>query len=537
MKPKALSTEEVYQTVDDFVRCAALAQSAGYDGVEIMGSEGYLLNEFIAARTNQRDDEWGGSYQNRIRFPVDIVRRTREKVGKTFIIIYRLSMLDLVEGGSSLDEVIELAQAIEAAGASIINTGIGWHEARIPTIATKVPRAAWAWVTKQLKGKVGIPLVATNRINTPEVAEQLLADGFCDMISMARPFLADPLFMQKAASGKADEINTCIGCNQGCFDPIFEGKPQTCLVNPRAGAEGKLAIVPAPRKKKVMIIGGGPAGMEAARVAALRGHDVCLYEKQEKLGGQIPLAAVPPGRREFSTFVAYLEKQLEKLNVRVHSRTEAGPEQVDAERPDAVIVATGAEPWAPEIPGAGLPGVVWAWDVLSGKADTGKRVVVIGGGAVGLETAIFLARKGTIDAETLHFLAFNNAESFETLRELLYRGIKTVTVVEMLGKVGRDIGTSTRWTVLQDLSRLGVRALTNTSAREITGEGVWVEREGKKNFMPADTVVLATGAKPVDAFYPKIKHLAPEVYLIGDAKSPRKALEAVAEGFEIGRTI
>jgi 2,4-dienoyl-CoA reductase (NADPH2) len=272
-RPNPLSSDEVVQTIDDFVRCAALAQSAGYDGVEIMGSEGYLLNEFVAARTNQRDDEWGGSYENRIRFPVEIVRRTRERVGKNFIIIYRLSMLDLVEGGSTLDEVIQLAQAIEAAGATIINTGVGWHEARIPTIATKVPRAAWAWVTKKLMGKVGIPLIATNRINTPDVAEQLLADGFCNMVSMARPFLADPLFVRKAEQGKADEINTCIGCNQACLDHTFGGKITSCLVNPRACHETLLNIVPAATRGSIAVVGAGPAGLAFATTAAQRGFE------------------------------------------------------------------------------------------------------------------------------------------------------------------------------------------------------------------------------------------------------------------------
>ncbi|MFZ4481947.1 MAG: NADPH-dependent 2,4-dienoyl-CoA reductase, partial [Rhodoferax sp.] len=297
-RPKPLSSEEVEQTIEDYVRCAALAQGAGYDGVEIMGSEGYLLNEFIAARTNQRDDQWGGSYQNRIRFAVEIVRRTRQRVGTNFIIIYRLSMLDLVEGGSTLDEVVQLAQAVEAAGATIINTGIGWHEARIPTIATKVPRAAFAWVTKKIKGKVGIPLVATNRINTPEVVEQLLADGFCDMVSMARPFLSDPLFMRKAALGKADEINTCIGCNQACLDHTFGGKITSCLVNPRACHETLLNAVPSASRARMAVVGAGPAGLAFAVTAAQRGFDVTLFDSAAEIGGQFNIAKQVPGKEE-----------------------------------------------------------------------------------------------------------------------------------------------------------------------------------------------------------------------------------------------
>jgi 2,4-dienoyl-CoA reductase (NADPH2) len=294
--PHALTTEEVEQTVQDFVRCAALAQFAGYDGVEIMGSEGYLINEFIAARTNQRDDAWGGSYPNRMRFPVEIVRRVRAKVGANFIIIYRLSALDLVAGGSTLDEVTLLAQAIEAAGATLLNTGIGWHEARIPTIATKVPRAAFAWVTQRLKGKVKIPLIATNRINTPEVAEQLLADGFCDMVSMARPFLADPDFVRKAAEGRADEINTCIGCNQACLDHTFAGKTTSCLVNPRACNETELVIAPAASPKRIAVVGAGPAGLSFAVTAAQRGHTVELFDAASEIGGQFNVAKKVPGK-------------------------------------------------------------------------------------------------------------------------------------------------------------------------------------------------------------------------------------------------
>ena len=295
--PHALSTEEVEQTIQDFVNCAALAQFAGYDGVEIMGSEGYLINEFIAARTNQREDGWGGSYQNRMRFPVEIVRRVRERVGRNFIIIYRLSMLDLVEGGSTQEEVIQLAQAVEQAGATIINTGIGWHEARIPTIATKVPRAAYAWVTRQLMGKVGIPLVATNRINTPEVGEGLLADGACDMVSMARPFLADAFFMQKAREGRADEINTCIGCNQACLDHTFGGKLTSCLVNPRACHETELVIEPAAAKKRIGVVGAGPAGLSFAVTAAERGHEVVLFDSASEIGGQFNVAKKVPERK------------------------------------------------------------------------------------------------------------------------------------------------------------------------------------------------------------------------------------------------
>ena len=308
--PHALTGDEVRQTIDDFVQCTALAQYAGYDGVEIMGSEGYLINEFIAARTNHRDDEWGGSYLNRIRFPVEIVRRARERVGPNFIIIYRLSMLDLVDGGSTLEEVIQLGQAIEAAGATILNTGIGWHEARIPTIATKVPRGAYAWVTQKLMGKVGIPLVGSNRINTPELVEKLLAEGSCDMVSMARPFLADSQFVRKSREGRADEINTCIGCNQACLDHTFAGKITSCLVNPRACHETELVIRPAAQRKRIAVVGAGPAGLSCAVTAAERGHDVTLFEADTQIGGQFNIAKKVPGKEEFNETLRYFGRQI-----------------------------------------------------------------------------------------------------------------------------------------------------------------------------------------------------------------------------------
>jgi len=379
--------------------------------------------------------------------------------------------------------------------------------------------------------------MACNRINDPHLADQILRDGVADLIGFARGLIADPELPNKAAAGRFDEINRCIACNQGCFDPIFEQKPVTCLVNARAGAEGKLTIEPAARKKKVMVIGGGPAGMEAARVAALRGHQVCLYEKTEKLGGQLPLAGIPPGRGEFLTFLSYLENQMKNLNVAVLTGVEANQAHVDRERPDTIIVATGAEPLVPEIKGVERPNVLMAWDVLSGKVDAGKEVIVIGGGAVGLETAIFLARKGTIDGETLRFLMVHQAESFETLNSLLVCGVKKVTVVEMLGKLGQDLGPSTRWTIVQDLGHLSIKTRTRALAKEITSEGVIIDHQGREELLRADTAVIATGTKPVNALYEKLKDRAPEIYLIGDAKNPRKALEAVAEGLAVGRTI
>jgi 2,4-dienoyl-CoA reductase (NADPH2) len=400
-----------------------------------------------------------------------------------------------------------------------------------------LPRGGYAYLAAGIKQAVSIPVMACNRINDPVLADQILRDGLADLIGFARGLIADPELPNKARAGRFDEINRCLGCNQGCFDTIFTGQPVTCLVNTRAGAEATRSLSPAPRRKKVMVIGGGPAGMEAARVAALRGHEVVLYEKTEKLGGQLRLAAIPPGRGEFLTFGDYLETQLQKLNVAVHLGVEASPLQVAAEKPDALILATGASALIPPIKGVDGTNVLMAWDVLTGKVDTGKEVIIIGGGAVGLETALFLAHKGALDAETLYFLMFKQAEKFETLQSLLYQGVKKITVVEMLKKLGQDIGTSTRWTILQDVNRMGIKTLARTQAKEITREGVIAERDGKDLFLKGDTVVIAAGARPDNRLYEKLKGGVAEVHLIGDAKSPRKVLEAVAEGFEAGRSL
>jgi 2,4-dienoyl-CoA reductase (NADPH2) len=535
--PRELSIPEIKQVQRNFALAAARIKRAGLDAVEVIASAGYLISQFLSPLVNRRKDEYGGDFESRMRFGLEVAREVRREVGPDFPIIFRVAGNEFMEGGLANREAQIFSRELEKAGVDMINVTGGWHETRIPQITMGLPRGGFVYLAQGIKQSVSIPVMTCNRITDPCLADQILRDGQADLIGFARGLIADPELPNKARQGRYDEINYCIACNQGCFDPIFDQKPQTCLVNARAGAEGRLTVEPALRKKKIMVIGGGPAGMEAARVAALRGHEVCLYEKNEKLGGQIPLAAVPPGRREFLTFVSYLEKQMEKLKVTVHTRLEASPVHVEMEKPDAVIVATGAEPWVPEIKGMDRPSVVLAWDVLSGRVDTGKEVVIVGGGAVGLETALFLARKGTIDAETLYFLMFNRAEDFETLNSLLYRGLKKVMVVEMLKKLGQDVGISTRWTIIQDISRLGVRTMTNTRATEVTDKGLVVEREGNETFLSADTVVMAAGAKSVNALYEKIKDRVPEVYLIGDARTPRKALEAVAEGFEAGRTI
>lgn len=402
--PRALTDAEVYKQIDDFVFTSLQAQKAGYDGVEIMGSEGYFLNQFIAARTNQRDDDWGGSYENRIRLPIEVVRRVREAVGKHFIIIFRLSMLDLVEGGSTAEEVIQLGQAVEKAGATIINTGIGWHEAQIPTIATKVPRAAFTWVTAHFRKSLSVPVITSNRINTPDVAEAVLARGDADMVSMARPFLADPEFVLKAQENRADEINTCIGCNQACLDHVFGGVMTSCLVNPRACHETQLNIIPTTAKKRVAVVGAGPAGLSAATTLATRGHEVSLFDSASEIGGQFNIAKQIPGKEEFSETLRYYGRQIELLGITLHLNQRVTAEQLNSGGFDEVVIATGIAPRTPDIAGIDHPKVMSYLDVIGAKKPVGKKVAIIGAGGIGFDVAEYLTHSG--EASSLNIPAF-----------------------------------------------------------------------------------------------------------------------------------
>ncbi|MCX5150837.1 MULTISPECIES: NADPH-dependent 2,4-dienoyl-CoA reductase [unclassified Streptomyces] len=542
--PNELSDIEVERTVEDFVRAARLAKLAGYDGVEIMGSEGYLINEFIAAATNKRTDRWGGAYENRVRFPLEIVRRTRAAVGEDFILIYRLSMLDLIPGGSTLDEVVRLAKEIEAAGATIINTGIGWHEARIPTIATSVPRGAYTWVTKRLMGAVSVPLVTSNRINTPEIAEELLADGRADLVSLARPFLADADFVAKAAAGRSETINTCIGCNQACLDHTFSGKITSCLVNPRACHETELVLSPTQLKKRVAVVGAGPAGLACAVSAAERGHAVTLFEASGHIGGQLDIARRIPGKEEFEETIRYFGTQLAARAVDVRLNTRADVETLQGY--DEVVVATGVTPRTPDIEGVDHANVVTYLDVLRDGAPVGERVAVVGAGGIGFDVAEFLTDSGegaSQDPET-YFRHWGVDTAYTgpgglTAPERPAPPRQVHLLQRKTTKVGAGLGTTTGWIHRAELKHRGVVSVAGATYDRIDDEGLHITVGGEQRLVPADTVVLCTGQEPRRDLYEALLAAGGRPHLIGgaDVAAELDAKRAIRQGTELAATL
>lgn len=535
--PRALDIEEIPGVQKKFGEAAGRAKEAGFDAVEILGSAGYLISQFLSPLTNKREDAYGGPLDNRMRFGVEVVHKVREAVGPDYPILMRLAGNDFMEGGCTNREARIFASTLEEAGVDMFNVTGGWHETRVPQLTMNVPRAAYVYLAHGIKSSVSSPVLASNRINDPELAEEILRNGEADMVTMARGLLADPDLPRKAQMGKAHRIYHCIACNQGCFDNIFSLKPAGCLVNPAAGSEEEGPVEPAVRSKHVLVIGGGVGGMKAACVAAERGHKVSLVEKAERLGGQVLLNRRIPGREEMATAAEDLVRNLKAMGVEISLEKEADLPFVKDFQPDAIVLATGARPAVPEIPGVDQAHVVQAWDVLAGRAGVGGKVVVVGGNAVGLETALYLARIGTLSPEVLHFLIVNHAESMETLMELLHKGDKEVTVVEMLKKAGKDIGFSTRWTIMAELRRLGVTIMTGTKAMAVKEDGLEVEREEGSGFLPADSIVLAAGSVPENGLLQQLQGLAPEIFVVGDAKEPRKALEAIREGFEAGMKI
>ncbi|QFS84528.1 2,4-dienoyl-CoA reductase [NADPH] [Roseivivax sp. THAF40] len=546
--PKELDEAGIEKQIADIATAASRARDAGYDGVEVMGSEGYFLNQFIASHTNKRTDRWGGSYENRIRLPIEVVRRVREAVGPDFILIYRLSMIDLVPNGSTYDEVVQLAQEVERAGATIINTGIGWHEARIPTIATSVPRAAFAWVTKKLMGKVSIPLITSNRINTPDVAEEVLAEGCADMVSMARPWLADADFVIKAASGRAAEIAPCIACNQACLDHTFQGKVSSCLVNPRAAFETEIVIEKAPTPKRVAVVGAGPAGLSAALTAAERGHDVTLFDKASEIGGQLNMAKVIPGKEEFRGLVDWFAHMVEIRGITLRLGTEARTQ--DLQGFDDVIVATGVTPRDPQIPGQDAPNVLSYIDVLRGGAEVGRRVAVIGAGGIGFDVSEFLVTGDSPTENLPEWMREWGVTDTAVARSGLApegpqpdKAVRQVTLLQRKAeKPGKRLGKTTGWIHRMGLQMKAVEMKAGVNYEAIDSEGLHISygaaRE-RPEVIACDTVVLCAGQLSERSLADALEAQGVGCHVIGgaDVAAELDAKRAIDQGVRLAATL
>ncbi len=533
--PRELSIEEINGIIESFAQAAGRVKAAGFDAVEVLSGTGYLISEFLSPLTNQREDEYGGSFENRIRFGIEIMQAIKKTVGEDYPLIVRMNGNDFMAGGQGREELRDYAKAlVESAGVDALCINVGWHEARVPQITTSVPRGAFAYLSRGIKEVVDVPVIASHRINDPETAREMIADSMCDMVAMGRSLIADPDFPEKCRTGREKEIIHCVACAQGCFDNLFKLKHVECLCNPLAGHECEISCETAETPKKVMVIGCGAAGMNAAIAASDRGHDVSLYEKGDHLGGQLYLAAAPPGREEFAELARDLKNQISIRNIRVCLNTAVDEALIDQEKPDHIILATGAVPMAPPIPGIELPHVVQSWDVLSGKSYTGRNVVVVGGGAVGVETALFLAEKGTLSAETLKFLFVNQAEDPDLLYEMATKGTKQVTVLEMMEKIGKDFGKTTRWGMLQDVSRYGIQSRVAAKALEITEKGIKIEAENGAEEIPADTVVLSVGARSDNDLEQLIESRGIACTVAGDAGNVGMAFDAVHQGFRAG---
>jgi 2,4-dienoyl-CoA reductase (NADPH2) len=545
-KPAELDEEGIEKQIADYVTATQRAKEAGYDGVEIMGSEGYLINQFLVTHTNHRTDRWGGSYDNRMRFAVEVIKRAREAVGPEFILIYRISLIDLIPNGSSWEEVVLLAKAVEAAGASILNTGIGWHEARVPTIATSVPRRAFSWVTKKLMGNVSIPVITSNRINAPQVAEDVLAEGCADMVSMARPFLADADFVAKAAAGKADEIAPCIACNQACLDHTFGGKLTSCLVNPRACHETELDYTHTQNGKSIAVIGAGPAGMMAALVASQRGHAVTLFDQSDALGGQLNLARQVPGKEEFHGLVDWFTTMITRSDIKVCLG--AAAQSKDLTSFDNVIIATGVTPRDPQIKGQNTFGNTASYiDVLRGDVKVGDRAVVIGAGGIGFDVSEFLT---TSDSPTLNLEGWKNewgiCDPDVTRGGISSEGpqpdapVRQVTMLQRKAeKPGKRLGKTTGWIHRATLQMKGVKMLGGVSYDEITADGIWITKAGERQFIAADTIVLCAGQVPNRTLVEELDSHGKNVHVIGgaDVAAELDAKRAIDQGARLAATL
>ncbi|MCK5682238.1 FAD-dependent oxidoreductase [bacterium] len=530
--PHEMTIDEIKQTIGAFANAARRVKTAGYDAVEVLSGTGYLISEFLSPLTNQRTDAYGGSFNNRMCFGLEVMAAIRDAVGADYPLIVRMNGNDFMPGGNSHQELIEYAQALAQGPADALCINVGWHEARVPQIVTCVPHGAFSYLSRSIKENVDIPVIASHRINDPATARELLANGMCDMVAMGRSLITDPQLPKKAQQGQENQILHCIGCAQGCFDHLFKMKHVECLCNPEAGHEGQRSLKKTTSPKKVMVVGGGPGGMSAALTASLQGHEVTLYEQSDRLGGQLHLAAAPPGRDDFAQLAKDLETQLRVNNIPVIFKQIIDSKAIASKKPDVVIVATGAIAVTPPIPGIELPHVVQAWDVLEDKVSTGTKVAIIGGGAVGVETALFLAEKGTLSAEAVKFLLVNKAEDPEVLYEMATKGSKKVVLVEMLNKVGKDIGKSTRWGMMQELSRAGIKSVTEHQVTEITPTGLTMKKGEDIVKIEAETIVIAAGSVSVNTLETTLQEMQVPFKVVGDAKQVALAFDAIHQGYE-----
>ncbi|WP_088328375.1 NADPH-dependent 2,4-dienoyl-CoA reductase [Lacimicrobium sp. SS2-24] len=544
-KPWEMTKLGIRNTIKDYATSAAMAKMAGYDGVEIMGSEGYLINQFLCPRTNQRSDEWGGSFENRARFAVEIVKAVRDKVGSDFILIFRLSMLDLVEGGSEWSEVVALAKILEEQGVTLINTGIGWHEARVPTIVTSVPRAAFTWVTEKMKQEVSVPLITTNRINMPDVAEKILADGQADMVSMARPFLADAEFVNKAEQQRADEINTCIACNQACLDHVFKKKQASCLVNPRAGYETELNFTLTNHKKKLAVVGAGPAGMAFSCYAAERGHEVHLFDKADEIGGQFNYAKQIPGKEEFYETLRYFTRRIEITGVKLHLNSPQTAESLQKEGFDQVILATGIVPRPLDLPGVDHPKVLSYLDVLRDHKPVGKKVAIVGAGGIGFDVAEYLAEPESLTKEPDHWMKYWGIDKAYTQRGgLTEREIdKTEREIWLLqrktSKVGKYLGATSGWVHRKTLQSHNVQMVPGVTYKKIDDRGLLIEVNEQEKWLEVDNIIICAGQIPQRELQQSLEQAGIVTHLIGgaDVAAELDAKRAIRQGAELAARI
>jgi 2,4-dienoyl-CoA reductase (NADPH2) len=529
--PRALEVEEIHELTRKFAAAAVRAKKAGADGVEIIASAGYLISQFMSPLTNLRKDDYGGSFENRARFGREVIEEVRKAVGPDYPVTMRVAGNDFMEGGNTNVNAVEFCKVFEPAGVDAFNVTGGWHETRVPQLPAMVPRGAYTYLAAGIKRAVSVPVFASNRIVEPAQAERILADRVADMVCIGRAQIADPEWAKKAKEGKEEDVRPCVDCLQGCMDRLFSGKPVECLCNPEAGYEADRRINRVRKPKTVAIIGAGPAGLEAAVTAAKRGHHVTIFDQADAIGGQLPLAAAPPGREEFGRLLKYYQKQVQGHGIALKLGKQVNMQAVRRTRPNVVIMATGSRQLVLDIPGVDRPEVVSAWDALLGKADLGRSVAVIGGGSVGIETAIAIADRGTASGETIKFLLKHDAEDHETLKRIATQGTRKVTIVEMLGKIGKDLGQTNRWVFLKELELLGVDVLTEAKVKAIADEGVVYEKDGELKALLVESVVLALGARPNDEMEQELKSSGFEYIKIGDVKQPRKILDAVHEGY------